>query len=89
MDNQESIIEVINTRGLSQQDIEEIIGIVGDRCRHNTKARLRSILTYGSSTIPDYGIMRRLMFTRGRWEYVAGQCYTSEIKTLRECILKG
>lgn len=89
MNNQESLIEVIRTRGLSQQDIDELIGIVGDRCRHNTKARLRSILTYGPSTIPDYGIMKRLMFTKGRWEYVAGQCYTSEIKTVRECILKG
>lgn len=24
-----------------------------------------------------------------RWEYIAGQYYTGEIKTLRECILKG
>lgn len=89
MEKQESIIDVIRTRGLTEQDIDELMGIVGYRCRHKTLVRLRSILTYGSSTIPDYGIMRRLMFTRGRWEYVDGQSYTDEIKTVRECIIKG
>ena len=65
------------------------VAIVGERCRHKTKARLRSILTYGASTIPNYGIMGRLLWDGKRWKYIAGQCYTSEIKTVRECILKG
>lgn len=86
---QESIIQVIKSRGLSESDINAIMDIVGYRCRENTKRRLRSILTYGASTIPDYGIMGRLMFCDGRWEYVAGQSYTDEIKTVRECIIKG
>ena len=55
MSIQESIIEVIRLRGLSDSDIDAIVTIVGERCRHKTKARLRSILTYGASTIPNYG----------------------------------
>ena len=87
---QKSIIQVIRSRGLNESDIDAIVAIVGEHCRHKTKARLRSILTYGASTIPDYGIMGRLIFTGEHgWEYIAGQCYPSEIKTLRECILKG
>lgn len=86
---QEYIIQVIQTRGLSESDIDAIVAIVGERCRHKTKVRLRSILTYGASTIPDYGIMRRLVWDGKCWEYIAGQYYEGEIKTLRECILKG
>ena len=89
MSIQESIITVINSRGLSESDIDAIVVIVGERCRHKTKERLRSILTYGASTIPNYGIMGRLIWDGKRWEYIAGQYCTGEIKTLRECILKG
>ena len=89
MRTQESIITVIRSRGLSESDIDAIVTIVGERCRHKTKARLRSILTYGASTIPNYGIMGRLLWDGKRWEYIAGQYYTGEIKTVRECILKG
>lgn len=74
---------------LSEQDISQIIAVIGYRCRHNTLARLRSILTYGKGTIKQYGIFTRLMKENGRWEYVAGQSYTDEIKTVRDCIIKG
>ena len=47
---QKSIIQVIRSRGLNESDIDAIVAIVGERCRHKTKARLRSILTYGAST---------------------------------------
>ena len=77
---QESMITVIRSRGLSESDIDAIVAIVGERCRHKTKARLRSILTYGASTIPNYGIMGRLLWDGKRWEYVAGQYYTGEIR---------
>lgn len=86
---QESLITVINSRGLNESDIDAIVAIVGERCRQATKARLRSILTYWASTIPNYGIMGRLIWDGKRWEYIAGQYYTGELKTLRECILKG
>lgn len=45
MRTQESIIEVIRSRGLSESDIDAIVAIVGERCRYKTKARLRSIQT--------------------------------------------
>jgi hypothetical protein len=73
---------------LTEQDIDSIISIIGARCRVKTINRLRSILTYSASSIGNYGIYGRLWKTdKGYWEYCAGQCYTSEIKTVRECIL--
>lgn len=75
-------------RNLSEQDIDSIIQLVGKGCQHKTKARLRSILTYGPSTIENCGIMRRLTKeSDGSWDYCAGQDYTAEIKTVRNVIL--
>lgn len=74
---------------LSEQDIDQIIGIIGHRCRVKTCNRLRSILTYSPSLVPTYGILERLTKENGGWSYCAGQSYPDEIKTLREIILKG
>ncbi len=72
-----------------EHDIDELVTLIGNRCRHDTKARLRSILTYGPSTIPDYGIMRRLVKYNGTWTYIVGQSYPDEMRTVRDIILKG
>lgn len=74
---------------LSEQDIDQIIEIIGHRCRVKTCNRLRSILTYSPSLIQTYGILERLTKENGKWSYCAGQSYPDEIKTLREIILKG
>lgn len=76
-------------KNLTEKDIEQILAIVGYRCRLKTFNKLKSILTYGPSTIPEYGIFSRLIKEGNAWEYVAGQSYSDEIRTLRECILKG
>jgi len=74
---------------LTESDIDDIVGLVGHGCRTKTKNRLRSILTYGRSTIPAYGIFTRLVKDADCWEYIAGQSYPDEIRALRECILNG
>jgi hypothetical protein len=72
---------------LTDLDIEQIVTIVGYRCRIKTCQRLTSILKYGPSTIGSYGILSRLVKESGQWEYIAGQSYTDEIRVVRECIL--
>lgn len=74
---------------LSEQDVDQIIEIIGHRCRIKTCNRLRSILTYSPSLVPTYGILERLTKENGGWSYCAGQSYPDEIRTLREIILKG
>lgn len=74
---------------LTESDIDAIVSIVGYRCRIKTVNRIRSILTYSPSLIPSYGIFERLWKDEKGWEYCAGQSYTDEIKTLRDCILNG
>lgn len=72
---------------LSEQDINEILQLVGKGCRDKTKIRLRTILNQCPRFIEDCGIMRRLTKEPHGWEYCAGQDYVSEIKTVREVIL--
>lgn len=73
---------------LTEQDIDSIMKLIGSRCRINTLKRLRSMLTYGTSAIGNYGILNRLeRESDGSWSYCAGQSYTDEIRTVRDCIL--
>lgn len=74
---------------LADKDIDDILKIIGYRCRVKTVNRLRSILTYSRSIIPEHGILSRLILDEHGWHYCAGQDYASEIKTVRDCILKG
>jgi len=71
---------------LTDDDIDQIISIVGKRCRIKTIHRLRSCLNFGP--FKSYGIFNRLIKDdNGEWSYIAGQSYPDEIKTLRQCIL--
>lgn len=75
---------------LEEKDIDQILEIVGYRCRVGTIRRMRSMLTYAVNTIPNYGILERL--TRddwGHWSYCAGQSYPDEIRTIKKIILEG
>ena len=74
---------------LTEQDIDQIIEIIGKRCRIRTVQRIRSVLTYHPSSIRSYGILERLMKEESGWSYCAGQSYPDEIRTVRECILGG
>ena len=68
---------------LTETDVDAILAIIGKGCREKTRVRLRSILTYGKSTIPAYGIFSRLTKeSDGSWDYCAGQSYSDEIRTL-------
>lgn len=72
---------------LTESDIDQIISIIGHRCRIKTVNRLRSIITYDINTIGSYGIYSRLIKEGDNWSYCAGQSYPDEIRTIRECIL--
>lgn len=74
---------------LSEQDVDQIVSLVGHRCRIKTCNRIRSILTYSPSLVPSYGILERLTRENNQWSYCAGQSYPDEIKTVRNIILNG
>jgi hypothetical protein len=72
---------------LSDQDIDELVAIIGHRCHPKTKTRIRSILKYDASKIPNLGILDRLSKESYGWQYFAGQSYPDEIRVVRQLIL--
>ncbi len=73
---------------LTEQDVDQLVELLGYRCRSKTLVRLRSVLTYSPSKVENCGILNRLIKENGNWQYFAGQSYPDEIRTVREIITK-
>lgn len=71
---------------LTENDIDQIIEIIGHGCQANTVQLLRRRLELFPSLIPNYGILDRLIKEQGQWAYCAGQSYPDEIRTVRQII---
>jgi len=68
---------------LTENDIDEIISVIGTRCRINTIEKLRANLNYHASIIPHYGILNRLMYVE------VGRTWVNEcIKGKGELVIK-
>lgn len=72
---------------LTEDDINQLVALLGKHCRVKTITHLESSLKYGLSRVPYYGILERLMKENGQWSYCAGQSYPDEIRTVRNIIL--
>lgn len=87
--NQYSLNTVINKRHtLTDNDIDQIIAIIGYRCRIKTINKLRFSLNWFPHR-PNYGIYSRLIKENGKWAYICGQSWNDEMRTLRQCIIGG
>jgi S-adenosylhomocysteine hydrolase len=74
---------------LTDEDIQGIMLILGKGLRMKNFQRLKSMLKYGRNTIPNCGILDRLIKENDGWSYCAGQSYPDEIRTVRNIILTG
>ena len=72
---------------LTEDDIDQLIDLLCNRCRANTINRFRANLSMSTSFIPVYGILNRVTKEDGKWSYCAGQSYPDEIRTVRKIIL--
>jgi hypothetical protein len=75
------------TFALNDAQKAAILSIVGKGCRQNTKARLARRLEIPLSLWQTYGIFRRMTLIDDGAEYICGQSWPDEMRTLRECIL--
>lgn len=74
---------------LTEDDITQLVKIIGCRCRNSTKVALRSVLTYGRHNIRNVGILTRFEKTdSGVWQYLPGQSYRDEINEIRRMLIK-
>lgn len=72
---------------LNEAQINDILSMIGKGCRAKTKDRLASRLHVPLSLWKRYGIYSRLTLTDQGADYICGQSWTDEMRTLRECIL--
>ena len=75
---------------MTEQDINSIYELLTYRCGSVTKGKILSVLTYGKSNLPKYGILSRIVrLNDGDWVYYAGQDYKEEIRTIRKILITG
>lgn len=73
---------------LSASDRDDLVKLLGHRCAAKTKeilaARLASV-----ETLPNYGLLDRVLLNDEGVSYCAGQDYPSEIAAVRRIIIQG
>jgi len=87
----ESMIYDAGSEPLPEPVQAGLLALLGARCRGATKARLARRLAWPAHLWFHYGIYHRVHIDPDNWKvsYCAGQDYTSEIRTVRECVLEG
>lgn len=74
---------------LSEEDIDNLMQLLTSRCNPRTKYAVRAALR-NIQLEKSHGIYERVVKVPkiGRWQYVAGQSYPDEIRTVRS-LLRG
>lgn len=72
---------------LTESEQLSLLRIIGARCRANTKDKLARRVELPLSLWKDYGIYSRVTFVNGEVDYICGQSWNDEMRTLRECVL--
>ena len=80
---------IAGTYQLSEEDIDSLMQLLTSRCNPRTKGAVRTTLMYLQGG-KSHGIYERVIKNpkSGRWQYVAGQSYPDEIRTVRS-LLRG
>ena len=73
---------------LNDKQREAFLSLIGKGCRQNTKDKLKGSLKVPLSLWKRFGIYSRVILTNDDVEYICGQSWNDEMRTLRECILK-
>ncbi len=73
---------------LTETEYTSLAALLGKRCQSKTKKSLLWACEFVVGKGCSYGIYSRITFDeKGEASYCAGQCYTSEIRAMRELIL--
>lgn len=64
-----------------------LLRMIGSGCRQKTKEKLARRISLPLSLWANYGIFTRVVFENDDTNYICGQSWTDEMRTLRECIL--
>jgi hypothetical protein len=76
------------TYALTDKQKADILAMIGKRCRQTTVDRLARRLELPLSLWQRFGIYSRLTLDDNGADYICGQSWLDEMRTLRQCILK-
>ena len=76
------------TYALTDKQKADILDMIGKRCRQTTVDRLARRLELPLSLWQRFGIYSRLTLDDNGADYICGQSWIDEMRTLRQCILK-
>lgn len=72
---------------LTVEQRADILRLIGKGCRQETKEKLQRRLQIPLSLWKSYGIYSRVTLAECGANYICGQSWNDEMRTLRECIL--
>jgi hypothetical protein len=72
---------------LTEKQKDDILSFIGKGCRQATKDKLARRLELPLALWNSYGIYHRITLDDDGADYVCGQSWTDEMRTLRECFL--
>lgn len=79
---------IAGTYQLSEEDIDSLMTLLTSRCDRRTKGAVRTALMFPQEE-KSRGIYERVIKNpKGHWQYVAGQLYIDELRTVRS-LLRG
>ena len=73
---------------LTDEAKADILSMLGKGCQQKTKQKLARKLELPLSLWERFGIYSRIVLTDKGAEYICGQSWSDEMRTLRECFLK-
>jgi hypothetical protein len=73
---------------LNDKQREAFLALIGKGCRKSTKEKLAIHLKVALCMWKRFGIYSRVILHDDDVEYICGQSWNDEMRTLRECILK-
>jgi len=62
---------------------EELIAFLGKGCQANTRAHIRSTVTYNALNVDRMSILEGLRYGTNGWQYSANSSYNEEMRTVR------
>lgn len=72
---------------LTENDIDQLVCLLGKYCRCKALRELRSVLTYGLHHVDGHSIFERVVLESGVWRVVGAQCYNATVREIRKSLI--
>lgn len=72
---------------LTEEEIDQLVCLLGKYCRCKTLRAIRSVLNYGLHSVDSHSIFERVTLEGGVWSVIGAQCYSATVKEIRNSLI--